>query len=923
MLTLGPLAFATPWMLAALASLPLLWWLLRVTPPAPQQVLFPAIRLLAGLRPKEEMPHAPPWWLLLLRMVVSALIIVALAGPLLPSGTEVKGSGPILLILDDGWDSARDFEKRRARLSAILEQAERERRAVVLLTTAAPAPGADDDLSLEAPGELKGQVGALTQKPWGLSFDVALERLQSLKLPADTSVVWLRSEVAHEGSEQFLARLQSFQYLSVIDALDGGPVWLNSPDLTGSALVAKLKRLSNEGQRPVSIRAIAEDGRVLHKAAGVFAEGEKTVEIALELPVELRNEVTRLEVEEANSAAGTFLMDERFRRRPVGLISTRAFEGAQPLLDELYYIDRALAPFSEIRRGSVESLLARDLAIAILPDTGKIPFETKQALENWIKGGGILLRFSGPRLAAASLEAKGLDQEDLVPVRLRQGDRTLGGALSWSSPSRFAPFPASSPFAGLTLPEDIEVRRQVMAEPAVDLGSKSWAILEDGTPIITAERREQGWLVLVHTSSNDLWSNLPLSGLFVELLRRVVDLSQGVSASREETLSPAFVLDGHGQLREAAPGVEPLVTSAAAPAPISPANPPGLYGEKSVLTAHNLGPNLADVSGHVPLPSGVERQSLSSEADFEFAGWLLVAAFALLIADMGIALLLRGALRFSRSGSAVASTLLLLVLLSANGQAISQNTKAETPPADPEAFALESALETRLAYVITGDAELDGISRDGLIGLTDTLIARTAIEPKAPYGVNVERDELSFFPLLYWPISRSQPLLSERAISRLNAYMRNGGIIVFDTRDRYQTSLPGLSTGNGMDRLARISQDLDIPPLSPVPVDHVLTRAFYLLDDFPGRYVGGQVWSANNATNSKAEVSPVIVGSNDWAAAWAIRPNGRPRFPVVPGGEVQREFAYRFGVNLVMYALTGNYKADQVHIPSILERLGQ
>ena len=57
--------------------------------------------------------------------------------------------------------------------------------------------------------------------------------------------------------------------------------------------------------------------------------------------------------------------------------------------------------------------------------------------------------------------------------------------------------------------------------------------------------------------------------------------------------------------------------------------------------------------------------------------------------------------------------------------------------------------------------------------------------------------------------------------------------------------------------------------------------------------------------------------------AWAVDGNGRPMFAVVPGGEQQREWAFRFGVNLVMYALTGNYKTDQVHVPALLERLGK
>jgi len=148
---------------------------------------------------------------------------------------------------------------------------------------------------------------------------------------------------------------------------------------------------------------------------------------------------------------------------------------------------------------------------------------------------------------------------------------------------------------------------------------------------------------------------------------------------------------------------------------------------------------------------------------------------------------------------------------------------------------------------------------------------------------------------------------------------------VFDTRDQQVSGLSFGSDGNGpgMQRLRRMLQRLDVPPLIPVPQDHVLTKAFYLMQDFPGRWSGGTVWVERHAGGANDGVSPIIIGSADWAAAWAIDDQGRPMAAMVPGGELQREHAYRFGINLVMYALTGNYKADQVHVPALLERLGQ
>jgi len=112
----------------------------------------------------------------------------------------------------------------------------------------------------------------------------------------------------------------------------------------------------------------------------------------------------------------------------------------------------------------------------------------------------------------------------------------------------------------------------------------------------------------------------------------------------------------------------------------------------------------------------------------------------------------------------------------------------------------------------------------------------------------------------------------------------------------------------------------------------VLTKSFYLLSSFPGRYTGSPLWiEARQGGQEPSEksaatadgVSPILITGNDFAGAWAIDDNGVPILPTVPSDETQREYAYRSGVNIMMYMLTGNYKTDQVHVPDLLERLGQ
>jgi hypothetical protein len=402
------------------------------------------------------------------------------------------------------------------------------------------------------------------------------------------------------------------------------------------------------------------------------------------------------------------------------------------------------------------------------------------------------------------------------------------------------------------------------------------------------------------------------------MLKRLVSLSRSrVGEQRSAALSPHSSLDGFGRLGAPLLTAQPLpkvdALQAASPsATLGPIRPPGFYGTEGQREAVNLGPAIGTMVRQKDFPLSTQFSDLRAEPVINFTGALLLMALLLLLVDGLITLLIRGLLQ--RAATLAMVFLAIIATLPAT-------VRAEADAA-ALGFALTASLKTHLAFVVTGDAAIDATSAEGLKGLSAVLSARTAVEPGVPLGVDLERDELAFFPLLYWPIDPNQSRLSAAAEARVNAYLGSGGMILFDTRDQHELGF-GSNDGSGFAKLRNIAEGIAIPPLVATPREHVLTRSFYLLTDLPGRYQGGQVWIAEAAADSNRSVSSVVIGSHDWAAAWARDAAGRSRFPVVPGGEVQREMAYRFGVNLVMYALTGNYKADQVHIPSILERLGQ
>ncbi|MBN8897701.1 MAG: DUF4159 domain-containing protein, partial [Rhodospirillales bacterium] len=412
-----------------------------------------------------------------------------------------------------------------------------------------------------------------------------------------------------------------------------------------------------------------------------------------------------------------------------------------------------------------------------------------------------------------------------------------------------------------------------------------------------------GRIVLFHTTANADWSNLPLSGLFVDMLRRLVALSAGVASAADGTvLSPAETLDGFGQMTQPPPAATGLAADAFGKTPVSPRHPPGLYGPENGRHALNLGATLP-LPEAAPLLSGARVESLGTTVPERSLGPpLLVLAILLLAVDLVVSLALRGLLR-----ARVAAAVLAIGLFAAGpGHAL------ETNP--------NPALATRLGYILTGDAQVDAISKAGLEGLSDYVNRRTAAVLVEPDPITPGTTDLSFYPLLYWPITADAQPLSDTQAAALNDYMSRGGIILIDTRD----SGSGAGFAPGTDSaLRRVGQDLLVPPLAPLTTDHVLARSFYLLSDFPGRFTGDTVWVQRDQDRTNDSVSPVIIGGNDWAAAWAVDSAGRNPYAVIPGGQRQRTLAYRFGVNLVMYALTGNYKGDQVHVPAILQRLGQ
>jgi hypothetical protein len=743
---------------------------------------------------------------------------------------------------------------------------------------------------------------------------------EALRLLPQAQVIWLSDGL---DDPTFVTFLKSLNLDSMIIHRPEDPsVALLEVSQESQHVAVRLHRSFGGFAQQLVLRAKDQKGLDIISQEVSFAADELSKTALLTLPLELRNDIYKLDLVGHASAGATYLLGANLQRKRVALVTSSNADRAQPLLSSDHYLTKALSPFADlvtVPQNTVPHMIAEGLEaqphIMVLGDMS-LPQDTLSALTRYVEGGGLVLRFAGEKLAAQS--------DGFLPVALRQTERNFTGALSWTQAQKIGSFSNTSPLADLIVPEDVHIYAQVLANPNPDLNNQIWSSLKDGTPFITAKAMGKGTLILCHVSADTSWSDFVLSGTFLEMMQRVLRHARFSSAlnntspTSKSVLPALFSLDGFGVLKPASLDIKPLDHQAAQKATLE--TPAGFYGTQEAQFAINM---FDQDSVLKPLDvKGLNAQvlPLKMAQHISLTGLFLSFALGLFLLDWLIMLLLnRRTVLFHALGGLFLCFFIMPVVFCVPAQAQAQ----------PNLLQHKASLQPILAYIITGDQEVDQISHAGLDGLSLYMSQRTSYDYSAPIGVDLTHDDLSFYPLLYWPVLGASPMPNAQSLAKLTLYMKHGGTILFDTKDAHLTLSNATALTENRQALRALLAKLDVPPLQPVPQNHVMTKTFYLLTEFYGRYSSGQTWVA--LTSSKAsktspvigdQVSPLIVTSNDLAGAWAIDKQGMSLLPLVPNLPQQRDYSYRAGVNIMMYVLTGTYKTDQVHVPALLERLG-
>ena len=410
------------------------------------------------------------------------------------------------------------------------------------------------------------------------------------------------------------------------------------------------------------------------------------------------------------------------------------------------------------------------------------------------------------------------------------------------------------------------VNKQVLADPA-GLGPevKVWARLKDGTPLVTAAKRGDGQLDLlprhrqlglvepaaVGPVRGDAAPHRQPRRARAARRRRWSATARAPTSdapAAAEVLAPLQVLDGFGLLKNPPPTTQAIAAAKIADARPSAENPPGYYGPAGAPRALNL---MTPKSLLKPLPGDAARASSAASTratpPSRSSRSCSTIALALLFADIVAVLLLQaGGLAVRpprrRAGAAVAGRLrrrrgcgCLMLPAPPAPRRHAPARRGRQSRAD-DARAIQATAKVTFGYVLSGDAATDEASRQGL--------DRPRQVPDRAHGGGAGRAVRRQHPRptrspssrsstgRCWPTRGRCP---RPTLAKIDAYMKQGGMIIFDTKDYGQGMPTGFSLrGEGGTPLQRLLGNLDIPRLEPVPEHHVLTKSFYLLRSFPG-----------------------------------------------------------------------------------------
>jgi len=900
---INTLSLTNYYALLGLLALPLVFFIVKLFPPTPKKFFFSSFFLINKIEKVSVTKKKFPLWLIIFRIILITLIILFFCKPYLNISENKNSTETVknyIIVADIGWSISKEWDKFKNIVNAISIEAEKQNKKIIFYHS--NSKNYNKPKVFETTQSINQYLNKINPVPWQFENSNFKEIIKQNNNFENNKTFFIYSKFDRKNYNEQIKDLD-FIYKKVKNKILIDPVesiiYLKNVSISKESVIFEVSRhAQSKIPTEFSVRITSINNQIVFKKKFVLEQNQTIFYFNEKFPLKVLNQIHKIEIVEQNHAGAKYYFDDYSKKKKIGLYTENTQYRENFLLSPLYYLEKSLEKDNILKVGNLDQLIKFDCSVIIIPDKGKIPKKDHLKLNNWLTKGGTIIRFASTKLANNSISF-------LPASNLLMAVRNLGGPLIMEEALKISPFKKTSIFHGLPVPKDITFKKQLI----IDSNNNNLLIaasLSDNTPLVSLGNIEKGKVFLFHITANNDWSNLPLSSLFSEMLQRIILLSEKKITKSVKSLSLTKEINGYGNLNNTLKNS--ILKDAALLKKITPSENylPGIYENNELTVALNLSDKIVDKNFKNSFDKNYEILTNFKKQILDLRPILIKIILFMFIIDMLISMILKSNFNFISSfykNKNLLSLFFLLMFFLNSNVIYSENFSKDT----------------FLAYVKTNDKKLNAISNSGLNTIKNLLKTRTSISPVAIIEIDIIKDPLYSIPFLYWPLPEDLIELDVKTITKIKNYLANGGMILFDvigfSRESFNLD------NNKFKSIKDFLSSIEAADLTPIPKNHTLTKSFYLLKKFPGRWDNKNLLVENSSLELNDGVNSVILGFNDWASAWALDSNNDPLFSVVPGGERQREASYRFGINITMYALTGNYKSDQIHYKSILNRL--
>ncbi|MDC3091076.1 DUF4159 domain-containing protein [Rickettsiales bacterium] len=882
---------------------PVFWKILRTLPLSPKLIKFPAIKIIANEQSIDQSPAKLSYPIVLLRLLILTFIIFAISQPII----NKQDSSPknYLIILDNSWISSTTWNKKIEDIKNLISTNESIKNKYSIITTTEYDKNKVFKLFNKNSDEIKKILFSLKPLSWNPNYDLIRNELIGLDEKFD-SIYWFTEKVVNK------------QKISLIENIGERNLKVVASSETLIPPILKLRKRGDEEYEfeithPLNIFSKGTIDcydlkkrllyRIDYESESKKNEDKFITKVKATIPISIKNKIGFFQMSNQKSPVSVVLLSESNRKKNIGI--TRY--GNQGIQSEFaggnYYVKKALEKNYNIWEGSLEKLLNEEIQIIFIDDLYTVKSNLESKLLTWISNGGTLIKFGGEKLANDISNESFNTINDYLSLTGEIVD--LNNKLSIKKTMKVSEIESLSPFYGLEISNEVEVKKYLQTRSNLSKDELDiWMKLENGTPLVSSFPYSKGRLIFFHLPLNNSWSNFSLSYSFLDILERIVGQTKGINSKKDRFLKPYLTLGGFGDLQK--PSSQNLSLknfNENKEIKINYFHPPGLYKDSDGIISLNMSNHLDQTFKLYKFDDNYISEIIDTDKSKSLMPILLMISILLFMIETFITLFQRQLIIFDKK-LLLRRFIFLFIIIYSNFSI------AATDKYIPE------YMENRIGYILSGNEQIDNLSENGLNVISRFVSAKTASIFDTPKSIALDKDNLYFYPLIYWPIISNLNEIKVEEKKKIESFIEDGGLLLIDCNIE-KSSLEFSMCFRNIEFFFRTMQ---ISKFTLLNNKNPISKSFYLLNSFPGRR-NNDVYVAYNNSKSTDNAASIILGDNYWAEAWAKDEQNRYIFPLLENMENQRLLSLRFGLNLIIYALTGNYKTDQVHIPEILKRM--